>query len=41
MENVEAFIQHIQSMKPAAVKGTYMRGVSLSATMSPGIRVAT
>lgn len=39
-ENIEAFIRHIQSLKPAAVKGTYMRGIALSATMSPGVRVA-
>jgi large subunit ribosomal protein L1 len=39
-ENVEAFIQHIQNLKPNAVKGTYVRGIALSATMSPGIRVA-
>ena len=39
-ENVEAMVHYIQTLKPAAVKGTYIRGVSLSATMSPGIRVA-
>ena len=27
-------------VKPQAVKGTYLKGVSVSATMSPGIRVA-
>ena len=39
-ENIGAFIDLIVSMKPNAVKGTYVRGISLSATMSPGIRVA-
>ncbi len=39
-ENAEAFIQHIQGLKPNTVKGTYMKGISLSATMSPGVRVA-
>lgn len=39
-ENVQAFIDRIISMKPAAVKGTYVRGISICATMSPGIRVA-
>lgn len=39
-ENVQAFIDHILGMKPAAVKGTYVRGVTLAATMSPGVRVA-
>ena len=40
-ENIEAFIRHIQGLKPAAVKGTYLRGIALNATMSPGIRVTT
>ena len=39
-ENIDSFIQHIHGMKPAAVKGTYMKGVSISATMSPSVKVA-
>jgi large subunit ribosomal protein L1 len=39
VENIQAFIQHILHMKPAAVKGHYLKGISISATMSPGIRV--
>lgn len=39
-ENVEAFIQHINNLKPMAVKGVYIRGIALSATMSPGVRIA-
>lgn len=39
-ENIQAFIDHIQSLKPTAVKGTYVRGVSICATMSPGVPVA-
>ncbi len=39
-ENVQAFIDHIVGLKPLAVKGTYVRNISLSATMSPGVRVA-
>jgi large subunit ribosomal protein L1 len=39
-ENIQAFIDHILSLKPAAVKGTYVRGVAISATMSPGVRIA-
>jgi len=38
-ENIQSFIDHILGMKPQAVKGTYLRGISISATMSPGIRV--
>jgi large subunit ribosomal protein L1 len=39
-ENVQAFIDHIQGLKPQAVKGTYVKGISISATMSPGVKVA-
>lgn len=39
-ENIEALIQHIQAMRPQAVRGTYLKGVAVSATMSPGIQVA-
>jgi large subunit ribosomal protein L1 len=39
-ENIQAFIDHILSLKPAAVKGTYVRGMAISATMSPSVRIA-
>jgi large subunit ribosomal protein L1 len=39
-ENIRAFIDHITSMKPAPVRGTYIRGIAIAATMSPGVRVA-
>ena len=39
-DNIQAFISHIMSLKPAAVKGTYLRGISIAASMSPGVRVA-
>jgi len=38
-ENVEAFVAHIKKMKPSAAKGTYIKKVALSATMSPGVVV--
>jgi len=38
-ENVQAFINQVMAMKPPAVKGQYLRGVAISATMSPGVRV--
>lgn len=40
LENVRAFIDHIVSLKPSSVKGTYVRGIALAATMSPSVRVA-
>jgi large subunit ribosomal protein L1 len=38
--NIEAFVSHIKKMKPAAAKGTYIKKVSISATMSPGVAVS-
>ena len=39
LENIQAFLSHLRTLKPAAAKGTYIRSVTISATMSPGIRV--
>jgi large subunit ribosomal protein L1 len=38
--NVNAFIEQIRSAKPAGVKGNYVKSITLSATMSPGIPVS-
>lgn len=38
-ENVSAFVNHIVSIKPAAVRGQYIKGIALSATMSPSVRI--
>ncbi|MGD9721893.1 MAG: 50S ribosomal protein L1 [Pirellulales bacterium] len=40
VENIEAFIHHILALKPHSVKGQYVKSVSVSATMSPGVRIA-
>lgn len=39
VENIEAFVAHIKRIKPTAAKGTYLKKVCISATMSPGITV--
>lgn len=39
-ENIQAFLDRIVSLRPAAIKGTYIKGVALAATMSPSVRVA-
>ena len=36
-ENIEAFLTHIKKLKPAAAKGTFIKKVCISATMSPAI----
>lgn len=38
--NVEAFIEHIRSVRPTTVKGPYIQGVTISPTMGPGVRLA-
>lgn len=39
VDNANALLKHIQSMKPAASKGVYVRNVAISSTMGPGIPV--
>lgn len=39
-ENFKEFMNTLVRMKPSTAKGTYVRGVSLSTTMGPGIKVA-
>ena len=39
-ENIQAFLDKVGGLKPAAVKGTFIRGAHISATMSPSIRLA-
>jgi len=39
-ENVEAFLDHVKSLRPAAAKGNFVLGTSLAASMSPGIELA-
>ena len=38
-ENIETFLKTIIKLKPAAAKGTYIKGIAISSTMGPGLRV--
>jgi large subunit ribosomal protein L1 len=38
--NVSTFVEQVRAAKPSGVKGNYIRSVTLSATMSPGIPVS-
>ncbi len=38
-ENVRAFVDAVAKAKPAGAKGTYLKKISLSSTMGPGISV--
>jgi len=39
VENARELINTIIKLKPAAAKGTYVRSIFMSSTMSPGVRV--
>jgi len=39
-ENIRAFVEAVSRAKPAGAKGTYLKKVSLSSTMGPGVSVA-
>lgn len=38
-ENLSALLETITKMKPSSSKGIYLKGLALSATMSPGVRI--
>jgi large subunit ribosomal protein L1 len=40
-DNLRAFMDSVVRAKPAAAKGTYVRSVTVSSTMGPGVRVDT
>ncbi len=39
-ENVKAFVDAVSKAKPTGAKGTYMKKISLTSTMGPGVSVA-
>jgi large subunit ribosomal protein L1 len=39
IDNIEAIVSYIKKVKPASSKGTYIKKMCISATMSPGILV--
>ncbi len=41
VENAKELIQTIIRLKPAAAKGTYVKSIFMSSTMSPGVQVET
>jgi large subunit ribosomal protein L1 len=40
-ENVHALLREIVQKKPSTAKGTYLKSITLSSTMGPGVRVDT
>jgi len=39
VDNAKEFISIVNKLKPAAAKGTYIRSVFISSTMSPGVKI--
>ena len=39
VENIDAFLNHLASQRPASAKGTFIRKVTVCSTMGPGIEV--
>ncbi|ERI11008.1 ribosomal protein L1 [Aneurinibacillus aneurinilyticus ATCC 12856] len=39
-DNLSTLIETLQKAKPAAAKGTYMKNITVSSTMGPGVKVA-
>lgn len=39
VQNITAFLETIIRLKPASSKGAYLKGIALSTTMGPGVRI--
>ena len=39
VENIRAFADAVSKAKPAGAKGTYIKGIAVSSTMGPGVKV--
>jgi len=39
VQNITAFLETIMRLKPSSSKGTYLRGLAISTTMGPGVKV--
>ena len=38
--NVSGMIEHILAIRPSAIRGTYIKCITLSSTMGPGLKLA-
>ena len=41
VQNMTAFLETIMRLKPTSSKGTYLKGIAISTTMGPGIKIDT
>ena len=40
MENITSFMEAVKKAKPASLKGTYIKGISMSSSMGPGMKIS-
>ncbi len=40
VENIKAFIDAVAKAKPSGSKGSFMKGITLSSTMGPGVTLS-
>ena len=40
VQNIKSFVDGVMKAKPSGAKGTYLKRISLSSTMGPGVKVA-
>ncbi|MDP6681515.1 MAG: 50S ribosomal protein L1 [Desulfobacterales bacterium] len=38
-QNLAAFLETVSRLKPASSKGTYLKGIAISTTMGPGVKI--
>jgi large subunit ribosomal protein L1 len=38
-QNISAFLEHVQSLKPSSSKGAFVRNATVSSSMSPGVKI--
>ena len=41
VQNIAAFMDTLQRLKPSSAKGAYFKGITVSTTMGPGIKIDT
>ena len=39
VENINTFVEAIKKVKPSTVKGAYVKNISISSTMGPGVKI--
>jgi large subunit ribosomal protein L1 len=38
-DNIRAFVEHVVGLQPSSVRGQYLKSISISGTMTPGVMV--